>query len=480
MRLALAVGLSVLLAACAGLPPKPKPVDLPAEAPLAGVDLAVGGAWPAADWWSRYQDSTLDKLIDLALASSPTLATAHARFDSARESVRVAGAAAGARVDANSDFTRQRLSDNGLFPPELLGFHWYNLMDLGLQASYTFDWWGKQRAIVAAAVDEAHAARADRSAAALLLASSIADSYFGWQADQGRLALAKERMAAVQREGSIALERVQAELDSADTLHATAAAAAAVSEQIAGLEGSAQLRRVAVAALVGRSVAELPAFEVKPLPAVGADLPKDARLDLLSRRPDIAASRWRVESAQKNLDAARAQFYPDVSVNVLAGLQSMDIQRLIEYDSRVPLIGAAVHLPLFDSGRLKARYGANQALVDSAVAGYRETVVNAARDVATEALTRTQLAAQRAQRLIQVDAARQHRASAAARVRQGVIDARVELQATESWIDQRDALMQLDAAAMSADIGLQRALGGGYGSPPELANSNLTPTKATP
>jgi len=224
----------------------------------------------------------------------------------------------------------------------------------------------------------------------------------------------------------------------------------------------------------------LPAFEVKPLPAVGADLPKDARLDLLSRRPDIAASRWRVESAQKNLDAARAQFYPDVSVNVLAGLQSMDIQRLIEYDSRVPLIGAAVHLPLFDSGRLKARYGANQALVDSAVAGYRETVVNAARDVATEALTRTQLAAQRAQRLIQVDAARQHRASAAARVRQGVIDARVELQATESWIDQRDALMQLDAAAMSADIGLQRALGGGYGSPPELANSNLTPTKATP
>jgi multidrug efflux system outer membrane protein len=353
-------------------------------------------------------------------------------------------------------------------------------MDLGLQASYTFDWWGKQRAIVAAAVDEAHAARADRSAAALLLASSIADSYFGWQADQGRLALAKERMAAVQREGSIALERVQAELDSADTLHATAAAAAAVSEQIAGLEGSAQLRRVAVAALVGRSVAELPAFEVKPLPAVGADLPKDARLDLLSRRPDIAASRWRVESAQKNLDAARAQFYPDVSVNVLAGLQSMDIQRLIEYDSRVPLIGAAVHLPLFDSGRLKARYGANQALVDSAVAGYRETVVNAARDVATEALTRTQLAAQRAQRLIQVDAARQHRASAAARVRQGVIDARVELQATESWIDQRDALMQLDAAAMSADIGLQRALGGGYGSPPELANSNLTPTKATP
>ena len=72
------------------------------------------------------------------------------------------------------------MSDNGLIPPQLLGFHWYNQADLGLQASYTFDWWGKQRDAVEAAVDQAHAAQADRSAAALVLASSIADTYFGW------------------------------------------------------------------------------------------------------------------------------------------------------------------------------------------------------------------------------------------------------------------------------------------------------------
>jgi len=81
------------------------------------------------------------------------LATAHARYDSARQSVRIAGAASGARVDANADMERQRLSDNGLISPSLLGFAWYNQADLGLQASYTFDWWGKQRDAVESAVD---------------------------------------------------------------------------------------------------------------------------------------------------------------------------------------------------------------------------------------------------------------------------------------------------------------------------------------
>ena len=188
-----AAAIAVLCVGCAGLPPKQKPVQLTDTAPLDGLGLAGGGGWPAPQWWERYQDPTLDRLIELAVASSPTLATAHARYDSARQSVRIAGAESGARVDASADIDRQRLSDNGLIPPQLLGFTWYNQADLGLQASYTFDWWGKQRDAVEAAVDQAHAAQADRSAAAMMLASSIADTYFGWQADQSRIALARER-----------------------------------------------------------------------------------------------------------------------------------------------------------------------------------------------------------------------------------------------------------------------------------------------
>jgi multidrug efflux system outer membrane protein len=132
---AIAIATTLLGAGCAGLPPKQKPVQLANAAPLDGLEAAAGGDWPASDWWKRYQDATLDQLIDLAIASSPTLATAHARYDSARQSVRIAGAASGARVDASADINRQRLSDNGLIPPQLLGFTWYNQADLGLQAS---------------------------------------------------------------------------------------------------------------------------------------------------------------------------------------------------------------------------------------------------------------------------------------------------------------------------------------------------------
>jgi multidrug efflux system outer membrane protein len=466
----------IALVGCAGFPTKPKPVQFSSEAPLSLVGEA-GGVWPAKDWWTRYQDPTLDQLITAALDGSPTLATAHARFDSARESVRLAGAATGAQVGLQGDAYRQRLSDNGItsaFPPSLLPFHWYDTFDLGLQARYTFDWWGKQRAIVESAMDQAHAAQAERSAAAIALASAVADTYFGWQADQTRLAVLRERRDTVEREGRIAAERVQSQLDPADSLQRAKAALAAVDQDIASLQGSAALRVVALAALVGRSPDKLPTLAAKPLPSVPVSLPNDVKLDLIARRADITASRWRVESAERSRESVRADFYPDISINALANLNSLSGSKLLEYGSRAPEAGIALHLPIFDAGRLKAQYRGAQASIDAAVAAYDETVLDAARDVATQAATRERIAAERAQRSLQVDASLQLRDSAAARVRQGVADVRTALNATDAWIQQRDELARLDAAALSADINLQRALGGGYDVPAPFADSHST------
>ena len=461
-----------LVASCAGMPPKHQAVHVAETAPLEGLEAATGGDWPAEQWWKRYQDPTLDQLIELGGANSPSLAAAHARYDSARQSVRLAAAVSGAHLDASADADRQRLSENGVFPPRLLGFTWYNQFDLGLQASYTFDWWGKQRDAVEAAMDQAHAAQADRSAAALMLASSIADMYFSWQSDQSRLALAKEKEIAVESQGRIVAERVRAELTSADELNSAELSLAAARDQSAALEGSAKLRVVALAALVGRSIAELPPLRPKPLPSFPGNLPDSVKIDLISRRADITASRWRIEAAEKSLASARAEFFPDVTVNALLGLSSLDVGKLLEYGSRVPQMSAAIHLPIFDAGRLKARYGGAQAAVDTAVSAYQDTVISAARDVATQATTRAQIEAQRAQRSQGVAAALRMKNSAAARVRQDLDDSRSELIATETWIDQRDAMAQLDSAALSADIALQRALGGGYESPQKLANSS--------
>lgn len=469
-----------VLAGCAGIPKAEEKVTLSPAVPLADTAQGNAGAWPQREWWRGYQDATLDELIAAGLASAPNLKTAHARFDSARESVRLAGAASGAQVSLTGDLDRQRLSDNGLFPPQLLGFHWYNQANLGFQINYTFDWWGKQRAAVSAALDQAHAAQADRSAAELILASSIADTYFGWQADQQRLVLARENLADAERMGVIARDRLRAELDPAEIVHHADTSVAAARERIAILEGSARLRIVALASLCARPEADLPALQAKPLPTLITNMPDNVRLDLISRRADITASRWRVEALQQNLKSARAQFYPDIGINALAGVSAIDVGKLLEYGSRVPEAGLSLHLPIFDSGTLAAQYRGTQAQIRSAVATYDQALSDAARDVATQLETRQQIMRQRAERLIEIDAAEHLHNGAAAQLYQGLIDARTEITAAQNLLEQRDALSQLDAQALSADIGLQRALGGGYEAQQEFPDSLQSSTKSTP
>lgn len=461
-----AVGTAV--AACAGRPPKIVDTPLRHEAPVSlesphAGDALPAGPWPAADWWRRYDDPALDQLIAVALGNAPSLATADARFAAARQSVRVTGAAVGVQLEASAGLQRQRLSDNGLFPPEFLGFNWYNQADLGLSANYSFDWWGKQRASIAAAVDEAQAVRAERGAAALLLSTSVADTYFGWVADQQRLQLAQQRLSTLERQARVIERRIEAELESGEAARLAAQNSAAAREQIAVLQGSARLRVVALAALLGKDVNELPALVARDLPAPPASLPDNLRIDLIARRPEIAASRARVEAARSSLVAARADYFPDISVHALAGLSSIEIGNLLEAGSAVPLVSAAIHLPLFDSGLRSARFGARQSELASAIASYDEAIVNAARETGLAATNSMAVAAQRLEREQQLAESIALESAAAARVRAGTSDIRPQLAAQLALNTERDALTQLNAAGVSADIALQRALGGGYG-----------------
>jgi multidrug efflux system outer membrane protein len=458
---ALAALVCAVAAGCAAVKPATAP-PLLREAPLEGSALPAGGEWPTSSWWHRYQDPTLDQLVTTALADSPTLAAAHARFDGARESVRLAAAAAGAHVEANAQLARQRLSDNGLFPPKFLGFNWYNQADLGLAASYTFDWWGKQRASVEAATSEARAAAADRAAAALVLSSSVVETYFGWQTDQTRIALLQDRIATLTRFSTIVDARLHAEIDDGDEHDKTAADLAAARGQLAWLQGSAQLRLVALAALTGHAVAQLPPLAAKPLPVLSAALPDHVGLDLLGRRPDIAASRARVEAAQHRRHVAAAQYYPDISIHALAGLQSIDLSQLLRAGSADPQVGIAIHLPLFDNGARDAQLHAADAGIDAAIATYNEAIIGAAREVADSVIAGEQANSERVQQLAQLQSSVSLEHSASARVRQGLTDLRPQLSAQHAVLAQRDALAQSDAARLSADIALQRALGGGF------------------
>ena len=274
----------VLLASCAAAP-SVQPLALRQQTRVLAADAQRGEQWPEAQWWQRYHDADLDHLIELALRNAPTLAAAEARLVSAQQSVRVTGAAQGLQLEGSGGLSRQRISDNGLFPPRFLEFNSYNLADLGVTARYSFDWWGRQRANVTAAVDAARAAQAERRAADLQISALVAEQYFGWQADQQRLLLLQQRQALLTRQASITQRRIQAQLDNGDAVHRIAQDQAAAAEQIAIVQASAQLRRVAMAALLGAVDQDIPNPPVKTLPQIDLQLPADASLDLVAHRP---------------------------------------------------------------------------------------------------------------------------------------------------------------------------------------------------
>lgn len=451
---------TALLAGCASLHPPPRATaTLVDHAPVVAT-AASGAPWPNAQWWQDYRDPTLTTLIEIAIGNAKDIASADARIRQAGQEVRVAAAALGLRSSASASFSRQRLSDNGMFPPDFLGYHWYDQADVGVSLRYQFDWWGKQQAAIEAAVDRSRALSAERQAAAMMLAADVAETYFGWQSDSARIALQAQAVALQESVLKNAERRVNAQLELADRVIEAQQALAAQREVVEMLTGSRNLRVVKLTALLGVEAGALPTLIARPLPRATTALPDDVSTNLLARRADIAASRWRVEAALRDTDVQRASFYPDVSLNVLAALSSIDLGKLLRADSAAPRLGFAVDLPLFDAGLRRARHEASQAALDVAVAEYDQTVLNAAREAGVAAASLQQADAQRRQREQQLEAAGALVVVARARVNGQLTHVGPQLQASLRELDARDALLRLDLDALIADIQLKQALGG--------------------
>ena len=472
-RCALPVLAGWTLAGCALAPPRPAPPTLPATAPLpaapppsiaetASAPPAVSAGWPQRDWWRGFGDATLDTLVDQALAQSPDLAAAEARLAAARAAIDTAAAGFRLRSSADGSVTRQRLSDNGLFPPELLGFSWYNQFDAGINASYNLGRRPGDRPLTRAAVASAQAAAAEREAAALAISSSVAETYYALQGNRARQALAAQRLTNATRQAQIVDARAAASIQRDDDRQRAALELLAARDQQSELAIAAELQQVALAALLALAPSELPAIDTQALPELRTALPDSASLDLIARRADIAAARWRVEAAARQRDVARGDFYPDVTLKALLGLSSRELGVLLQAGSGVPSAALAVHLPLFDGGSLRAGYARSQAQLAGAVAAYRAAIVNAAHEVNDRLATRDHLLRQAALRSEQLGAAAALRDSAARRAAAGITDAQPALDAESLWLAQCDATVQTQLAGLNAELALIRALGGGF------------------
>jgi NodT family efflux transporter outer membrane factor (OMF) lipoprotein len=191
-------------------------------------------------------------------------------------------------------------------------------------------------------------------------------------------------------------------------------------------------------------------------------LPAGVTTDLIGRRPDIAAARERVEAAASRIKVARADFFPAIRLNALIGLQSLGLDALFEKDSSFGSAGPAISLPIFHGGALKGRYTAARGTYDEAVADYDRTVLAAYQQVA-DAVTGQRLVGQRlGDARAALTASEEAYKIARLRYEGGLSNYLEVLTVEDRLLQARLAVAALDAEARSLDIGLIRALGGGF------------------
>lgn len=455
---------ALLLCACISIPPEPHAVAAPAaRAAELPADLQGAGAqaWPDDRWWTRYGDAQLDALVDRALRASPSLQAAAARVDAARSALVVTRAAAGAEAGLTADANRQRYSANGLFPAPI-GGGTFNDFNVKLQARYDFDLWGRNRAQVAAAAGEEFARQAEAAQVRQALAGSVARSYFELQGQWALAANLREQAAARQALIDDKARRVAHGLASADEPRAEAARLAELRARIAEAEAAALGQREALRALIGPGEDALATLKPQPLPSAQAALPAHLGYELLARRPDLQAARWRVEASLNRVDAAQAAFYPDINLAASIGLDALSLPHLLKTASRTFLAGPSLALPLFSTGTLKGQLGQARSARDELIADYDQRVLDAVRDVAQAAAALQGLSAQATQQHEAASLLEAQQRSALARQRQGLADRASTVQAGLALLRERQAELQLTSQRLQTEMALIQALGGGF------------------
>jgi NodT family efflux transporter outer membrane factor (OMF) lipoprotein len=441
--------------------PQIAPEKLAASGTLSPAHIDAA-AWPTEQWWAAYQDLQLNSLMQEALAGSPSLQSAQARLQAAQAR---ALQASGARLPATTlaaELRRQRYSQNGLYPPPFAG-HVFTDGELALNFSYDIDFWGRNRDILQAARADVRAAEADRAAARLALTVALARAYF--QLDL-QFALLDVAQASLEQQNTILTltrQRASSGLENAARVSQSEASAALTQAGVQYTQSQIKMLRAQLGDLVGAgpdrgATLDRPHLQGPQQLALPSALPAE----LLGRRPDVTAQRWRVEGAARGIAAAEADFYPNVNLAAFAGFQSIGLSKLLDAASAVAGAGPALSLPIFNRRQLRGALASRQAQYDQSVAQYNQTLIDAVNEVADvvtnwEALMKESDAARVAE-----EAAQRAYGTTRERYRAGLDNYLSVLSAQNELFLTQTVRAQLLARGLSLTADLVEALGGGY------------------
>ena len=455
MRRALAILLLMFAGACRSFAPPHVRPDLP-TAPVYPPELTgdpdAGTPAPQIDWRDFFVDERLETLIAAALERNREMAIAIARIEQARGVYRIEDASRLPTVVAGADATRSRAGGNTVDRYAI---------DVGVTA-FELDFWGRVRNLSEAARSEYLATVEAQRAFRLVLIREVASTYLLSLELSERIALAEATVKSREEGLEIARVRLESGITSALEFRQAETLLTQAQAELAGLRLAKTRNDNALAVLVGGPVAE-PLPEPPPLSLWSAGVLTRAGLpsELLTARPDIRAAEERLRAARADIGAARAAFFPSISLTGIFGFASAELGDLFGDDGLAWTFGPSITLPIFNRGRLHGNLTVAEANETIAIANYELTIQNAFREVADALAGRRYLAEQVAAQERGTRAQREIAELARIRYREGVVRYLEVLDAERNLFAAEQALLALRRAEAENLVALYVALGGG-------------------
>lgn len=432
-----------------------------ADAVASGVFEA--GEWPAKKWWEELQDETLTKLIEESLKSSPNLMAAEARFQAASQFALQKRAALFPEVGLSVTDQWQHFAKQGFYravAPDMPAV--INDFNFDFTFNYEIDFWGKNRDLFQAAMGEAAAAAAEKLQTELLLATAVAHTYAQLQF------LLKEREILLRKEANrkavltVRGKRVERALDTAAQDLFARALSLDVQALLADIDPQIEKQIHLLKSLSGLGQNAVLDIRLNPMVPLQVAVPENLSLDLIARRPDLMAQKARLEAAAKRIDAAKTDFYPNVNLSALVGIESIFWSKLFRKENYSGSIEPALNLPIFTAGRLRAQLAEKVIEFDAAVAIYNNLILQAAQEVTDNLTAVIYLQKEIDIRWNSLRVAEKQQDLSRRRLEHALDDRIVYLEAENRVLDAELALAVLEYGKQMAGILLIRALGGGY------------------
>ena len=322
--------------------------------------------------------------------------------------------------------------------------------------------WGRQENLWKGAVDEALATAAETQQVKLALETAVVRHYLRLSLDFTLLDIARRHETDVAERVAIARRALATGIGTEMAVNQAELPLPLARAQVLDAETRIALERNQLAALSGNGPGagdHILRPKLALAPSIG--LPDQLPANLVGRRPDVVAQRWRVESAREFIDSAKAAFYPNINLLGFVGFQALGFGQFLSNGAAVSGIGPALSLPLFDGGRRRSNLSASSAAYDMAVENYNATLLGALQDVSDQLLMLQSQVKQLDEANQALQFAQKYYVQAQARYEHGLSDYSHVLDARDSLLRQQAAVATMETARMDAHAALMRALGGG-------------------